>query len=77
MIMYRSSYEFGFYSTNNYDDMSSFSDDTSNIIRKFKLPKLEMKKFYGDVKNWMAFWGQVQKIYGDNSNTTKKLFESF
>jgi len=33
--------------------------------RKFKLPTLELKKFGGDVKDWLTFWGQFQKIDGD------------
>ena len=32
--------------------------------RKFKLPTLELKKFGGDVKDWLTFWGQFQKIDG-------------
>ena len=33
--------------------------------RKFKLPTLELKKFVGDVKDWLIFWGQFKKIDGD------------
>jgi uncharacterized protein YukE len=33
--------------------------------RKFKLPTLELKKFGGDVKDWLTFWGQFKKIDGD------------
>ena len=33
--------------------------------RKFKLPTIELKKFDGDVKDWLTFWGQFKKIDGD------------
>ena len=31
-------------------------------IKRFKLPKLEFVKFSGDVKQWIKFWGQFEKI---------------
>jgi hypothetical protein len=33
--------------------------------RKFKLPTTELKKFGGDVKDWLTFRGQFKKIDGD------------
>ena len=33
--------------------------------RKFKLPTIELKKFGGDDKDWLTFWGQFLKIDGD------------
>ncbi|GFX52789.1 DUF1758 domain-containing protein [Trichonephila clavipes] len=35
--------------------------------RKFKLPKIELKKFNGDPKEFVAFWGQFKKIHDDSS----------
>lgn len=35
------------------------------IERKFKLPKLELRKFGGDLKEWLPFWSQFQKIDQD------------
>ncbi|XP_013141896.1 PREDICTED: uncharacterized protein LOC106105945 [Papilio polytes] len=32
---------------------------------KIKLPTLEMKKFDGNIKNWLTFWGQFKKIDSD------------
>jgi hypothetical protein len=32
--------------------------------RKFKLPTVELKKFGGDVKDWL-FWGQCKKTDKD------------
>ncbi|KAF8791013.1 hypothetical protein HNY73_005950 [Argiope bruennichi] len=33
--------------------------------RKFKLPKLELRKFDGDPKEFLSFWSQFQKIHDD------------
>jgi hypothetical protein len=33
--------------------------------RKFQLPTLEFKKFWGDIKDWLTFWGQCKKIHED------------
>ncbi|GFX68805.1 DUF1758 domain-containing protein [Trichonephila clavipes] len=35
--------------------------------RKFKLPKLELRKFGGDPKEFLSFWSQFQKIHDDGS----------
>lgn len=35
--------------------------------QKYKLPVLKLKEFDGDLKNWMPFWGQFEKIHKDNS----------
>jgi len=41
-------------------------EDSNSILnvnkRKFQLPTLEFKKFGGDVKVWLTFWGQFKKI---------------
>ncbi|GFU97689.1 DUF1758 domain-containing protein [Trichonephila clavipes] len=33
--------------------------------RKFKLPKIELKKFNGEAKEYLTFWNQFQNIYED------------
>ncbi|KAF2888536.1 hypothetical protein ILUMI_17637, partial [Ignelater luminosus] len=30
--------------------------------RRFKLPKIELKKFGGDLKGWLQFWSQFKNI---------------
>ncbi|GBN45164.1 hypothetical protein AVEN_20722-1 [Araneus ventricosus] len=35
--------------------------------RKFKLPKIELKKFTGDTKEYSSFWSQYRKIHEDTS----------
>jgi hypothetical protein len=49
----------------NFDDvsvgpMSRTSNDPSK--KKFRLPHIEFKKFSGDLKDWLTFWGQFQRI---------------
>ena len=44
-----------------FDSRSS----TGATIRKFKLPPLELKKFGGEIKDWLQFWGQFRKIDKD------------
>ncbi|XP_050517597.1 uncharacterized protein LOC126892168 [Diabrotica virgifera virgifera] len=34
--------------------------------RKFKLPMLEFKKYDGNIKSWLPFWSQFQKIHHDS-----------
>jgi hypothetical protein len=44
-------------------------EDSNSILHvnkwKFQLPTLEFKKFGGDVKEWLIFWGQFKKIDED------------
>ncbi|GIY86857.1 uncharacterized protein CDAR_258181 [Caerostris darwini] len=54
------------------------SDDSSCVQsiskRKFKLPLLELKKFGGEIKDWLPFWGQFSKIDSDpNIDEADKL----
>ncbi|GFY42640.1 uncharacterized protein TNIN_383241 [Trichonephila inaurata madagascariensis] len=41
--------------------------EEQDIPRKFRLPKLELKKFDGDAKDYLSFWSQFQKIHDDRS----------
>ena len=51
------------------DEVASVASGTSvyNIPgrRKFKLPTLEFKKFDGNIKDWLPFWSQFQKVHVD------------
>ncbi|GFS84413.1 integrase catalytic domain-containing protein [Trichonephila clavipes] len=40
---------------------------TETEKRCFKLPKIELKKFSGEAKDFLAFWSQFQKIHNDKS----------
>ena len=33
--------------------------------KSYKLPKIEIKKFDGELKNWLSFWAQFEKIHND------------
>lgn len=46
----------------NKDNLSIAGDNASNR-RNFKLPKIELKKFNGEVKEWLQFWAQFKKIH--------------
>ncbi|GFV93406.1 DUF1758 domain-containing protein [Trichonephila clavipes] len=40
---------------------------TETEKRSFKLPKIELKKFSGEAKDFLAFWSQFQKIHNDKN----------
>jgi len=48
---------------------TSSSDEASHhgvgIKRTYKLPKIEIRKFNGEIKEWLGFWSQFQKIHED------------
>jgi len=39
----------------------------SNTIKTSKLPKLELSKFSGNIKDWLPFWSQFKKINDDST----------
>ncbi|GBN99327.1 hypothetical protein AVEN_212765-1, partial [Araneus ventricosus] len=43
--------------------------------RRFKLPKLELRKFDCDVKEWLYFWSQFEKIHDDSSVEDSDKFQ--
>lgn len=45
--------------------------------RKFKLPKIEFKKFGGEIKDWLSFWGQFKKIHEDEEIDDQDKIEYF
>ncbi|KAF2890001.1 hypothetical protein ILUMI_16172, partial [Ignelater luminosus] len=49
--------------------------DNADSKRKFKLPKIELKKFGGDLKDWLQFWSQFKNIHEDKSITTEDKFQ--
>ena len=46
---------------------SYYSVAGGNNQKSYKLPKIELKKFNGDLKNWLGFWSQFSKIHEDAS----------
>jgi hypothetical protein len=43
--------------------------------RKLKLPKIELKKFEGDVKDWLSFWSQFSRIHKDKEVKDEDTFQ--
>lgn len=43
--------------------------------RKFKLPKIELKKFSGKLIDWLSWWSQFEKIHNDDELHTTDKFE--
>ena len=43
----------------------SRSENGINKIKSYKLPKIELKKYDGELLNWLPFWSQFQKIHDD------------
>lgn len=41
----------------------------------FWLPKIEIKKFNGNIKDWLQFWSQFKKIHEDSSITKEDKFQ--
>ena len=52
-------------STRVNDSSSSLQDDT---VKMAKLPKLQLPKFSGDVKEWQSFWDQFVAIVDNSSD---------
>ncbi|GIY80959.1 hypothetical protein CDAR_70932 [Caerostris darwini] len=60
--------------SNNREESDNSSSVQSISKRKFKLPLLELKKFGGEIKDWLPFWGQFSKIDSDpNIDEADKL----
>lgn len=51
-----------------YDGVASSSSSSASGKKKrnFKLPKIEIKKFNGEVTEWLSFWSQFEKIHEDD-----------
>ena len=54
---------------------SSISSERLQQKNTVKLPKMEIKKFNGDIKQWLGFWAQFEKIHEDESIDTVHKFQ--
>lgn len=43
-------------------------------IHTLKLPKIELRKFGGEIKDWLIFWSTFRKIYDDSTLTKEDKF---
>ena len=59
------------------DDTSSHARaiNQKGDIRSFKLPKIELPKFNGDLKNWLGWWSQFEKIDKDKNLHNSDKFQ--
>ncbi|XP_071053604.1 uncharacterized protein [Onthophagus taurus] len=46
-----------------------------SLSHKFKLPKIELKKFDGDEREWLAFWRQFKKVHEDEDLAPEDKFQ--
>lgn len=44
---------------------SVLNPNSTNGKRTYKLPKIEVKKFNGEILEWLSFWSQFDKIHED------------
>lgn len=44
-------------------------------MKTYKLPKIEIRKFEGDLKDWIGFWSQIQKIHEDSALNDSDTFQ--
>ncbi|KAJ8962359.1 hypothetical protein NQ318_018342 [Aromia moschata] len=50
-------------------DRKSVSSEVTNGVtrRNFKLPRIEFKKFDGNIRDWLSFWSQFRKVDEDSN----------
>ena len=58
-------------------EMASNSVAADSVVskKKYKLPTLEIKKFSGEIKDWLQFWGLFRKIHEDSEMSEEDKFQ--
>ncbi|OXA50439.1 uncharacterized protein LOC110854179 [Folsomia candida] len=51
------------------------SSGSSKSKSKIRLPKLEFKKYGGDPREWLSFWGQFKSIHENESMSPEEKFQ--
>ncbi|UYV73534.1 hypothetical protein LAZ67_10004015 [Cordylochernes scorpioides] len=52
--------------SDNKSDIKSLGSSNGSLMAKsYKLPKIEIRKFDGELINWLPFWAQFEKIHED------------
>ncbi|GBM92706.1 hypothetical protein AVEN_87632-1 [Araneus ventricosus] len=54
---------------------NSESQSVKSCDRKYRLPKLELKKFSGDIKSFLGFWRQFSRIHEDEEMPFEDKFQ--
>jgi hypothetical protein len=57
------------------NNITSTCSSPTPCRRKLKLPKIEMKTFGGDVKDWLSFWSQFSRIHEDKEMEDEDKFQ--
>lgn len=59
------------------DEMSSCTKCSSpgSSRKKLHLPKIEIKRFGGEIKDWLSFWSQFKRIHEDNEIEAEDKFQ--
>lgn len=60
---------------NESNTISHQSNMSCNIGSKYKLPKLELRKFNGDLKEWHGWWSQFNGIHEDTNLSMEHKFQ--
>ncbi|GBL89093.1 hypothetical protein AVEN_255230-1 [Araneus ventricosus] len=58
----------------NFENNSESQSVKSSSDRKYRLPKLELKKFNGDIKSFLGFWSQFSRIHEDEEMQSEDKF---
>ncbi|GBN04236.1 hypothetical protein AVEN_190694-1 [Araneus ventricosus] len=56
-------------------ESNSESQSVKSCDRKYRLPKLELKKFNGDIKSFLGFWSQFSRIHEDEEMPSEDKFQ--
>ncbi|GBM18132.1 hypothetical protein AVEN_75541-1 [Araneus ventricosus] len=59
----------------NFENNSESESVKSSCDRKYCLPKLELKKFNGDIKSFLGFWSQFSRIHEDEEMPSEDKFQ--
>ncbi|XP_044756949.1 uncharacterized protein LOC123315351 [Coccinella septempunctata] len=62
-------------STEKVREISSSEGEVGTLQRKFKLPQIELKKFGGDIRDWLHFWGLFKKLDEDPTMDNEEKFQ--
>ncbi|XP_011155515.1 uncharacterized protein LOC105192928 [Solenopsis invicta] len=56
-------------------DMGQVVQISTDNLRTYKLPKIQLPKFSGDLKEWLQFWSLFKHIHEDTSITKEDKFQ--
>lgn len=58
---------------NNSNTTTAYTNSTQD--KRYKLPKIELQKFNGDLKEWLLFWNLFKNIHDDKSISKEDKFQ--